>query len=202
MHKKFFEPTSYNKILFESHNFIVIPSLGSLLPGWLLVIPKAFSLNLSQLGKNELQELNNLALTCELKLQEKFHSKVVRFEHGPAANQSKVGCGVDYAHLHIVPVNFDLIEGLETRLNIHYEWFEIESIQSLKSAIHHSDYLYYRNSANQHFVTYQQNIPSQLFRRVIAHQLSTPEAFDWKSFPHVETVQETIKNLSKVELVE
>ena len=202
MHKKFFEPTSYNKVLFESEHFIVIPSLGSLLPGWLLVIPKDFSLNLSRLDKNDMEELDNLALKCELKLQEKFHSKVVRFEHGPAINQSKVGCGVDYAHLHIVPINFDLIEGLETRLNIFYEWIEIESIQSLMSSTRQSDYLYYRNSANRHFVTYQENIPSQLFRRVIAHQLRTPETFDWKSFPQVDTVHKTIKNLSQVELVE
>jgi ATP adenylyltransferase len=202
MHKKFFEPTGYNKVLFESDNFIVIPSLGSLLPGWLLIIPKHFSLNLSQLNKNELQELDDLALACELKLKEKFPSEVVRFEHGPAISQSKVGCGVDYAHLHIVPVNFDLIEGLETRLNVHYQWLEIESIQSLTSVPQDSDYLYYRNSANRHFVTHQKDIQSQLFRRVIAHQLSTPEAFDWKRFPQVDTVEETIKNLSQSELVE
>lgn len=202
MHKNFFEPTSYNKVLFESDNFIVIPSLGSLLPGWLLIVPKEFSLNLSQLSSKELRELDDLALRCEVKLQDKFQSKVVRFEHGPAIRQSKVGCGVDYAHLHIVPVNFDLIEVLETGLSIHYNWIEIESIRSLAKTTHQSDYLYYRNSTNQHYVTYQDSVPSQLFRRVIAHQLSAPETFDWKSFPQVDTIQETIKNLSHTELVQ
>ncbi len=201
MRKKFFEPTSYNKILFESDNFIVIPSLGSLLPGWLLIIPRGYSLNLAELGKSELHELDDLALACELKLKEKFNSEVVRFEHGPTVNQSKVGCGVDYAHLHIVPVNFDLIEALKTGLNVHYEWVELDSFESLSSVPQNTDYLYYRNSSKQHFVTSQKDIPSQLFRRVIAHELSTPETFDWKSFPRVEIVEETIKNLSQVELV-
>jgi ATP adenylyltransferase len=201
MSKKFFEPTDYNAILFESENFIVIPSLGSLLPGWLLIIPKDFYLNLSQLKGTELQELENLAATCERKLTETFHCEVVRFEHGPALPQSKVGCGVDYAHLHLVPVKFDLIDGLEQLLNVHYEWKELDSFTTISGIPSNSDYLYYRNRSNRHFIACEKNIPSQLFRRVIAMSLKAPETFDWKSFPQVKTIEETIKLLSPVELV-
>lgn len=202
MDKKFFELTSYNKILFESENFVVIPSLGSLLPGWLLIVPKQFSLNLSLLRKTELEELDNLAITCEHTLKEKYGTSVVRFEHGPALTQSKVGCGVDYAHLHLVPVNFDLIDGLKQFLRIDYEWKKLDSFISLSDIDGDANYLYYRNKNNQHFVTVQEDIPSQLFRRVIASYLDTPENFDWKLFPQAEIVQNTIKKLSQVELVE
>jgi ATP adenylyltransferase len=201
MPKKFFEITDYNRILFESENFIVIPSLGSLLPGWLLIIPKEFSLNLSQLKRSELEELEKLAFTCERKLNEIYRCEVVRFEHGPVLTQSKVGCGVDYAHLHLVPVKFDLIDGLKELLNVNYDWTEIESFIELSNIPDNTDYLYYRNRSNQHFITCQTDIPSQLFRKVIASYLNTPESFDWKLFPQAETIEDTIKNLSQVELV-
>lgn len=197
MYKSFFEPAEYNRVLFESDNFIVIPSLGSLVPGWLLAIPRHYTLNLSQLCDNELQELDSLALECELKLKKKFQCEVVRFEHGPKVTRSKVGCGVDYAHLHILPVNFDLVDGLKSRLEVHYDWIEMASFDSLSTIPPNTDYLYYRNRANQHFITYQHDIPSQLFRRVVAHELSAPESFDWKSFPQIATVEETIKSFSQ-----
>jgi diadenosine tetraphosphate (Ap4A) HIT family hydrolase len=201
MDKKFFNPTSYNRILFESENFVVIPSLGSLVSGWLLIVPKRFSLNLSLLKKSELEELDNLATNCERTIKEKYGTNVVRFEHGPSIAKSKVGCGVDYAHLHLVPINFDLIIGLQQLLHIDYYWTEINSLVSLSDINFGANYLYYRNIANQHFITVQENIPSQLFRRVIASYLHAPETFDWKLFPQIDKIEDTINNLSQVELV-
>jgi diadenosine tetraphosphate (Ap4A) HIT family hydrolase len=200
MPKGFFTPTYYNSILFESENFIVIPSLGSLVPGWVLIIPKVFSLSLSQLSEEKLIELEKIANSFEIKMKSKFNSNTVRFEHGPSSSQSKVGCGVDYAHLHIIPIDFDLIDSLKNLLNINYEWREIKSLNSLSCVSTKEDYLYYRNGLDKHFVTIQNNIPSQLFRRVIAHQLNQPEKFDWKFFPHFNLVDETIKNLSEIEI--
>jgi len=200
MLKNFFQPTEYNKILFESENFIVIPSLGSLVPGWLLIVPKRFSLNLAQLGVDELIELEVVATRCETELAKKYHSKIVRFEHGPSSNNSNVGCGVDYAHLHIVPIEINLIEGLNTYLNVQYEWIQLDSFMSIGSHSNDCDYLYYRDSDNKHYITSSESIPSQLFRRVIASHLQIPDAFDWKLFGHHGMIRDTISKLSPIEV--
>ena len=53
----------------------------------------------------------------------------VMFEHGPQRLCSTVGCGVDYAHLHIVPTNFDLKTGIHRFFNLNYKWQNLVSIQ-------------------------------------------------------------------------
>jgi hypothetical protein len=40
------------------------------------------------------------------------------------------------------------------------------------------------------------DIPSQLFRRVIAHELGTPDVWNWRDQPNAELVDATISDLS------
>ena len=52
--KKFNDLVSYNVRLYETENFAVIPSLGSIVEGWLLIIPKKHYLSYGYLSSEEL----------------------------------------------------------------------------------------------------------------------------------------------------
>jgi len=86
----------------------VVPTLGSLVPGWLLVVPRVKSLAFRDLPKQHRQDILSLAqrLAVEVKA---FGRNSFIFEHGPSKPSSAVGCGVDQSHLHVVPMDGDLL---------------------------------------------------------------------------------------------
>lgn len=183
MLKNFFECKDYNTPVYETENFVVIPSLGALVEGWLLIVPKVFYLNFSELPIEKLKEVNQIVDHLESCYRPLFKaSGSVVFEHGPAMKQSTAGCGVDYAHLHWVPIDFDLVKGVSDFLNLRYEWQSIRGLEDINSnVVIGKDYLYSRDQYGKSVMTSQEEVPSQTFRKVIAHYLEQPEKFDWKA---------------------
>lgn len=188
----------YNEILFESENFIVIPTLGSLVEGWLLIVPKNEYLSIQCIEKesllNELQELSHSV--AELMIIE--FGSVTMFEHGAIKPKSTVGCGVDFAHLHLVPVNFDLLQGVEKFLGLSYVWRKVLNLKdAIRSSEKGTEYLFLTDQLGNSFITQSEKIQSQLFRKVIATYLGVPEKFDWKKFHETENITNTIQRFKK-----
>lgn len=196
--RKYHSKEFYNEILFESENFVVIPTLGSLVEGWLLIVPKQEYLSLQCIDKDSLLiELEELSQSVGKVMVNEFGC-VTMFEHGAVNPKSTVGCGVDFAHLHLVPINFDLLQGLEKFENIKYEW---KKVSNFKTGINTSEkgveYLFLTDYLGNSFVTQNEKIPSQLFRKVIAHFLNVPDKFDWKQFHEIENISKTISRFKK-----
>lgn len=189
----------YNKILVETDNFIVTPSLGSLIPGWQLVIPKKHYLNVSQIGAEEKAELLNL-LEQQINItSSSFKKEVAIFEHGAVNNGSLVGCGIDHAHIHIVPLDFNI--GLAAK--------NIEN--TFAPTLKHTSILdFYRNNENLNqkpywvcatnyqniYYTEEMSEASQFFRRVIADKLSIGDKFDYKKHSFNENIAKTVDELT------
>src|SRR5689334_2245520 len=85
---------------------VVIPSVGALLPGWLLIVPRERALSYAELDTANRQTLYHLARSVASEVSD-FGSPIM-LEHGAATAGSGIGCGVDQAHLHVVPIQFDL----------------------------------------------------------------------------------------------
>ncbi|MCX6155939.1 MAG: hypothetical protein NT007_17465 [Candidatus Kapabacteria bacterium] len=188
----------YNEILFESENFIVIPSLGSLVEGWLLIVPRHEYLSLLCINNdsllNELVELSNFV--GELMVKE--FGCVTMFEHGATHPNSTIGCGVDFAHLHLVPINFDLLQGVEKFFNLSYEWRKVSGLKDAIGTLEKGlEYLFQKDNLGNSVITQSENIQSQLFRKVIAYYLETPEKYDWKKFYEMDNVSKTISRFKK-----
>jgi hypothetical protein len=108
---------------------------------------------------------------------EQTYGSVVEFEHGSAAPNRPAGCGVDHAHLHIVPAELNLrdaIEAISSQVG-HYEWSSVavkpERIESL-------DYLYVSDQTGR-WISYAPLIQSQVVRRALAAAAGR-EIWDWK----------------------
>jgi ATP adenylyltransferase len=188
----------YNEILFESESFIVIPTLGSLVEGWLLIVPKNEYLSLQCIDSDSLlSELEELSQSVGEFVVKEF-GYVTMFEHGAVQPKSTVGCGVDFAHLHLVPINFNLLEGVEKFLDIKYEWKKVSSLKdAIKTSEKGTEYLFLTDHLGNSLITQSEKIQSQLFRKVIAYFLEVPEKFDWKKFHETENVFKTISRFRK-----
>lgn len=112
---------------------------------------------------------------------------------------SKTGCGVDYAHLHMVPFSFDLISGIQKFLHIDLKFQEIKSISEIVGLNKDNlDYLYYRTHDNHQFCAFKPEFPSQIFRQVIAYYLGIPEKYRWREYPESKMIEKTIRDFEAI----
>ncbi len=190
------EPGVQNRILFESEHFVAVPTLGALVQGWLLIVSKRHRICMGDLDPSLLEEMvgfkNRVARVVE------FHyGSVAVFEHGPSKPNQALGCGVDHAHLHIVPTECNLITGLS---NIHQNdvlWQDSEGIQD--AAEYHAkgfEYLYIEQPTDKALIAKAHGFGSQLFRKVIAQHIGKPEWFDWKVYEGAKNIRLTIEKLT------
>ncbi|OFX42465.1 MAG: hypothetical protein A2046_08945 [Bacteroidetes bacterium GWA2_30_7] len=199
--KQFELPTVYNHSLIESENFKVIPSLGSMVEGWVLIVPKKHYLSFGYLEPLLFDELNELHCRVISTLKNIYNTNVISFENGSFTNDSYIGCGVDYAHIHYVPIDFDIKQQVNISYNNSLEWEKISSLLSLKSNIANlSSYLFIEDVKRDKFLCKINQPYSQLIRRLIATHLGIPEKFDWKKFYFEDNINKTIKTFKKMSL--
>jgi len=188
---------SWDKILFQSKNFTVFPSLGALIEGWLLIVPKDHALCLGGLSRELHSELDELRRQVSLALEECYGSVTV-FEHGPAQPCHSVGCGVDHAHLHILPTQINLIEGVKEIFPEPLKWEPVRSVQETASLYEAGlPYLYVEQTPGRGFVTTHPNLQSQMFRKVVAKHIGRLERYNWREFHGEDNILSTIERLEQ-----
>ena len=178
-------------VIAETNRFVVIPSLGSLVPGWLLIIPKRPMPNFSFLNAVEFEELEKLLETLFAKIAV-FQGVPQLFEHGGPFG-SAVSCGVDQAHLHVVPLEFDLNN---LAIGDHsVEWKQVSgNIYKPKNLIEIGEYLFV-SSAGKSAVGKLDSPTSQWFRKLIAKELGIPDEWNYKAHPKHDITQVTLDRI-------
>jgi len=187
----------WNRILFESENFCAVPSLGALVEGWLLVVPKKEAICIGALETSLFSELHSFVGLVASRLQT-VYGPVALFEHGPHVKDTAVGCGVDHAHLHLVPTRYSLLSGAR-ELAPALRWRDAFGLPDTRAQFtHHRSYLFLEQPyGGTSFLTNGPCIPSQLFRRVVSKCLGTSEKYDWKRFSQLQNISATIAALAQ-----
>ena len=72
--------SSHDRPIWETEHFAVLPSLGSIVPGWLLVVPKFPVCRIADVDPVLRQEFEDLALKAALSVERDF-GQVYLFEH-------------------------------------------------------------------------------------------------------------------------
>lgn len=188
-------------VVLESKNFVAVPTLGAMVPGWLLVVPKEYYLCIGAMEVDRRRELVDF-VKAVTNLLERTFGDIVLFEHGPSRRGSAVGCGVDYAHLHVVSTMCDIMDQV-ARLAPWIEWVEVEGFESAAEVFETgSEYLFVQQSCSGGaHIGLGDEIPSQLLRKAIANYLGRPDKFDWKTYPELENVLTTLAMLKDNELL-
>lgn len=185
---------AWNEPLFESSNFVVLPSLGALVEGWLLLVPKKHFICMGVLPDSvtaEAQEMKRIL--CSILQQ--HYGQVCAFEHGPSRPNCSVGCSVDHAHLHVVPVAFDLASAVSPFLPEDARWSEAGVKECQAAFGRGEDYLYLEQPIGAGRIVTHKEFESQLFRRAIAARIGALNQFNWREYPQLPNVLTTINKL-------
>lgn len=169
----------------STEKYRAIVSIGALVPGWTLVYPTEHQVNLTQ----QYLEPTFWSFCAEVvaALSHRYGQCVV-FEHGPQAEESATSCGTGHAHLHIVPLSFEL--GVEAiRADASLSWQRVRA-SDIGATARDKEYLFvaddFRGPRTTGMLATLDTPRSQFFRRVIATRVGLSDLFDYKRFPMIE----------------
>jgi len=188
------EYSEKKNVIFESANFFVVPSLGQIVEGYLLICSKEHFIGLGQLPKKLLDELRVVQTKTKDVLSGQYTNPIF-FEHGPTSSTKKGGCCIEHAHLHAVPVNIDIFDDISK----NFKAIEIKNYFPLNKQFKKgTPYFYYENQkGNKYLFELPQIIPSQYLRRLIAVRINAPNRWNWMECPGIKEFNRTIRKLKR-----
>lgn len=186
----------HDQVLLEDRDWVVAPSLGALVPGWLIVLPRRPALNFrrwSDGGGDPISVLSAVALRLGLQTED-----YVWFEHGPGELGTTVGCGVDYAHLHMLirpPFALEtLIEGAVAGADI--QWTESRANDAFSGLPSHASYLVIGGGDRAVFAENVESVGSQYLRRVVSRITGNESQWNYRLHPQHQNVALTARSVS------
>lgn len=190
----------WDREILRTERFVALPSAGSLVAGWTLIVPRRPMLNLSQTTAEEREELDAIATDVADFLSKEDH-EVFFFEHGSRTVGSLTGCGVDQAHLHIVPLPFDLIAAATARTETGIVWHDARNMAAPFAALpSDGEYVALWSRGDRRTMIGAVTEPvSQWIRRVIADELGIGAEWNYQSHPQLDRVQETLALLKPLQ---
>lgn len=181
----------YDTIVEESANFAVLPTKGSIVPGWVLIVPKFPVCRMADVPKNLSEELIDLARLVAARIEAEF-GPVYFFEHG-GQKGSKIACGVDQAHLHIVPLSFDLMR--EAEANSPGAWRNLGSDFLPLNDLPEDEYWFVSGGGEAKYKIVGEP-SSQFFRKIIALHSGQKDAWDYRDADFIGNVGITLSSMS------
>ncbi len=97
----------WDQPLAQTDDYLVVPTKGAIVPGWLMVVSKEHLLCAGALPSDALTGLRR-ALQITKRLVEPNFGPATLFEHGPTTRGTALGCGVDHLHIHVASLPFSL----------------------------------------------------------------------------------------------
>jgi ATP adenylyltransferase len=178
--------------LYNFETSAVLPTVGSLVPGWVLMVPRFPALCFAAIPAETRSPLVD-ATNCVANDLVVFGGSVFAFEHGPRTTGSIVGCGVDQAHLHMASLPFDLADAaLDSGADL--VWHEVDPTDPWTSIRSDRDY-YLVSNLSQAYVAYPQDKESQFFRKLVARGVGVPDQWDYRRYPNERYARETLRVL-------
>lgn len=188
---RFCELSIEEEVLLESDHAYSIPSLGAMVEGWMLVVPRRHAFSLAELDDADWHEFQTIASMTREKVEQAYGASIT-FEHGAAGASRSAGCGVNHAHLHVVPLAVDLRALIDASADTvgHYEWHVSSPRPTLQPE---NDYIHLGDRSG-FWITHSRSVPSQVVRRAIARELHL-DVWDWKSALREDLAHKTVSHL-------
>jgi diadenosine tetraphosphate (Ap4A) HIT family hydrolase len=178
-----------HRVLRETEHFVVIPSLGQIVEGYLLIMPKAHVRSIALIDDGLKSELEQLYRETS-EVLEYAYRRPIFYEHGMGFPDQGNGCCVDHAHIHAVPVTLRVSSFLQS-----FRSQRIKNVGDLSGIVRGIDYLYVEDASNDRVVYYASKLRSQYMRYLIAEMVGAPDKGDWTIYPGVNELLSTIRKL-------
>jgi diadenosine tetraphosphate (Ap4A) HIT family hydrolase len=177
------EPFLHNRKLLETRQFVVLPSIGPLVPGHVMVVSKAHCESLASMGADAVYEYESLAARLR---NAPFlrDNKPLEAEHG-STSEDKAGACVIHTHVHWLPGMGMFWEEFSRHLSRRPERDLLELCNG------GGPYVFGRAETEQGIFR-AKGLRSQTIRRILCELLDRDDT-DWMQSPRLDWVEETVK---------
>lgn len=199
-HRGFNTVSTYNQfvddevdcIIYESPSFYVVPELGALKQGYLMIVPKEHILSVAQFPNEIMEEYYEVCKDVEEILLSAFNGKIVTFmEHGSGpSGKSSHKKSIVHAHTHVV-VDFTLDEKYKKMVRLA----KCDDISKARDVHYFS---YQEGSNGDLMISMDPNVyvQRQYPRQIMAKQLGyAPEQYNWRSNSFSEITKATLYHI-------
>jgi hypothetical protein len=99
-----------------------------------------------------------------------------------------------------VPGGFDLVAGASKYLNKNVSWIKCQLPDTRGAFLEGNDYLYAETSQGDGFLVAGREFGSQIFRKVIADSIDSPQLYNWRDNPFIDNTLRTIQKFESYAL--
>lgn len=177
----------YNQIIEETDNFVIIPGIGALVSGYILILPKRHAYCMTKFDVGMMKEYNSILEKYRQKFKEIYGKYPIVFEHGTPDPCGLCANCVIHAHTHIINHNYKNEAEIINKLN----FIRINELNDIEK----KNYIYYKNPQGIDYITYDFEPISQIMRIFIATDLNMKEKYNWRKFPFEDNIYKTIEDL-------
>ena len=180
-----------SRILHETNRFVVMADISPLVPGHVMIVPKAHILCYGAVEANARDEFSGIVNATRTILREHYGPSVV-LEHGTSSLEP-VADHVTHAHLHIVPAAIDIRDSL-----VNFNTTTIASLSDLSNwAARDEAYVYFESCAGERVVADRiADIPRLFIRREVAKRVGVPDPlWDWRRHMLSDNLRSTVETL-------
>jgi diadenosine tetraphosphate (Ap4A) HIT family hydrolase len=182
-----------SRILHETGRFVVMADISPLMPGHVMIVPKAHILCYGAIEPSARDEFSGIVDAARTVIAEHYGPSVM-LEHG-TSSLAPVADHVTHAHLHIVPADIDIRDSL---LDFHTTM--IVSLSDLSRwAARDEEYIYFESCAGERIVADQiVNIPRLFIRSEVAKRVGLPDPlWDWRRHILTDNLRSTVETLAQ-----
>lgn len=179
-----------NTILEETTYFYVIPAVGSLVVGYVLILCKRHIYSMAELNNKEQKEYEDLIEKYRNIFKSIYKKYPIVFEHGSPNIENKTKANsIDHAHTHIVNYQYKNEEKIIKNLNFN-------PIGELTQLTKKQNYILYINPNKVIYMTTNFPSISQLMRLVMAKELKMESKYKWQKETFKENIEQTIIDIT------
>lgn len=185
----------YDTIIYKTKSFLVMPDLGSIIEGYLLIITKKHLNSMAELNIEQLNELNVLINMLSELAERVYGIAPVLFEHGSAPLEVKMNAqsSINHAHMHLVPFKLENSDKIIREADMKM-FNGISCLNEFQGV----SYVYYRTQQKKEYITVNQSLPRQYMRRKIALDSNESDKWDWRENSFIENVKNTILSYQEI----
>ena len=184
-----------SRVIDECKNFLAVPSLGQLVEGYILIASKGNALNMLDLPTQDRIEVAQFVRKVS-DLQRGIYSEPIIFEHGAVIRATEVGCGLDTAHFHLVPLsdgNFP--ESVARTYRVVREFDSLEDWLTESGSVKSPYIMVGKLNGPILVCDYGKQRISQAVRRIL-HEKVGGRHWDWRVNPTLDVVERVVRSFS------